>query len=819
SNPHKDEAPPNQKTVALHMWLLGYEFPTTLFVLTQDGLTVVTTKKKAALLLPLKGGKVPIEVMVRSKEAEQNAKQFEKCAEIIKNAGKKVGVFAKEKELSVGNVIEEWRKVMGDMSKDVEEVDITPALSVAGLAVKDEKELRTIRDASRASSGVLTNYFVEEMSSILDNEKKITHRNLANKVSEKIEDDKFFQKLKVSNKFDSMQLDWGFQPTVQSGGNYDLKFTSEPDENNLHAGVIVAALGLKYQSYGSLVARTYMVDPTKAQEANYKLLLAVHAEVLKSMRDGVPCRDVYNKAINLIKSKKPELEKNFVKIIGYGVGTENRDTTFSISAKNPRVLRDGMTFTITVGFSDLQNPNPQDKKSGTYSLVLADTVRVTSSSEATAVFTKDAPSDLDTVSFFFNDSEAEAPKPKSKKDSRIGAVAASNITSKRLRSDRAAVDNSEKEAERHKHQKELKDKMQEQGMERYGKGFGNLNGVEEKKFKKFESYKRDNQLPTRTKDLVILVDVKAHSIILPIMGRPVPFHINTVKNASTTVEGDFTSLRINFLSPGQGVGRKDDQPFEDPSAHFVRSLTFRSRDGGRMQDIVSQITDLKKEISRKEQEKKELEDVVEQEGLVLTKDRKPNNMDMVFLRPALDGKRVPGTMQIHQNGLRYVHGIGSAHVDILFSNIKHLFFQPCEKTEMIVLIHAHLINPIMIGKKTKDVQFYREATEMQFDETGNRQRRRRMGDEEEFEQEQEERKRRAELDRFFKNFALKIEDAADKSGNNLQVDIPVRELHFNGVHSRSSVTMQPTTDCLVQLTEPPFYVVSLSDIEVVHLER
>lgn len=139
---------------------------------------------------------------------------------------------------------------------------------------------------------------------------------------------------------------------------------------------------------------------------------------------------------------------------------------------------------------------------------------------------------------------------------------------------------------------------------------------------------------------------------------------------------------------------------------------------------------------------------------------------------------------------------------------------------MIVLIHAHLINPIMIGKKkTKDVQFYREATEMAFDETGNRQRRRRIGDEEEFEQEQEERRRRAELDRHFKNFALKIEEAADKSGQTLQVDIPVRELHFNGVHSRSSVTMQPSTDCLVQLTEPPFYVATLSDIEVVHLER
>ena len=36
--------------------------------------------------------------------------------------------------------------------------------------------------------------------------------------------------------------------------------------------------------------------------------------------------------------------------------------------------------------------------------------------------------------------------------------------------------------------------------------------------------------------------------------------------------------------------------------------------------------------------------------------------------------------------------------DVLFSNVKHLFFQPCEH-ELLVLIHLHLRAPIMIGKK------------------------------------------------------------------------------------------------------------------------
>lgn len=186
------------------------------------------------------------------------------------------------------------------------------------------------------------------------------------------------------------------------------------------------------------------------------------------------------------------------------------------------------------------------------------------------------------------------------------------------------------------------------------------------------------------------------------------------------------------------------------------------------------------------------------------------------MRPAMESKRIGGAVEVHQNGLRYLH-LAGPKIDILFSNVKHLFFQPCVG-ELIVIIHVHLINPIIIGKKkTRDVQFYREATEMQFDETGNRKRKHRYGDEEEFEAEQEEKRRRAQLDKEFRNFAEKIADAG--KGDGLSVDMPFRDLGFNGVPSRSSVTIQPTTDCLVQLTEPPFLVITLSDIEVVHLER
>jgi nucleosome binding factor SPN SPT16 subunit len=293
-----------------------------------------------------------------------------------------------------------------------------------------------------------------------------------------------------------------------------------------------------------------------------------------------------------------------------------------------------MTLCITTGFSDITNPSPQDKISKTYSLLLTDTVRIRGESQ-TVNFTSSAPSDLERTSFFFKDEDEdvkESPtKTKVKKDSKVGAVVTANITKTKLRAERTTQVDEGAEARRRQHQKELAAKKQSEGLVQYSEVTGDQNGVAKKKFKRFESYKRDNQLPVRVKDLIIVVDQKAATIVLPIMGRPVPFHINTIKNASKSDEGDFTYLRINFLSPGQGVGRKDDQPFEDPNAHFVRSLTFRSKDASRMQDIAEQITELRKNMTRREAEKKELEDVVEQDKLTEIRSKYPFHFGRTLL--------------------------------------------------------------------------------------------------------------------------------------------------------------------------------------------
>lgn len=75
------------------------------------------------------------------------------------------------------------------------------------------------------------------------------------------------------------------------------------------------------------------------------------------------------------------------------------------------------------------------------------------------------------------------------------------------------------------------------------------------------------------------------------------------------------------------------------------------------------------------------------------------------------------------------------------------------------------------------------------------------------------------MNREFQAFAAKVQDAASGGNEALDVDVPFRELGFTGVPFRSNLLMQPTSNCLVHLTDQPFLVITLDEVEVVHLER
>lgn len=123
-------------------------------------------------------------------------------------------------------------------------------------------------------------------------------------------------------------------------------------------------------------------------------------------------------------------------------------------------------------------------------------------------------------------------------------------------------------------------------------------------------------------------------------------------------------------------------------------------------------------------------------------------------------------------------------------------------------------------KKTHDVQFYTEVVDAVHTLDGGR---RSAYDPDEIEEEQRERELRARINRAYQAFVKRVQQdvwtASAAGGLDLEFEVPFRELGFTGVPHRSAAFVQPTVNCLVELTEMPFTVITLADIIVVNLER
>jgi len=250
-----------------------------------------------------------------------------------------------------------------------------------------------------------------------------------------------------------------------------------------------------------------------------------------------------------------------------------------------------------------------------------------------------------------------------------------------------------------------------------------------------------------------------------------------------------------------------------PDDHFIREITLKARGASNLSNTFRLIKELRKRVNAREKQTLLEADLVTQENLQLIRTGKVHRLRDVNVRPNVGGKKSAGTLELHANGLRFQAARGEK-LDLTFKNVKLAFYQPAQK-EILVLIHFHLHDPIMIGKKkTRDVQFYYEIMEASYalDTT-----RRNGYDPDELQEEQEERRLKNKMNQEFQNFYRKIEEQA----GSIEFDVPYRELGFFGVppHNKSTQFIMPAVNALVELTEPPWFCVPLNDIEVASFER
>ena len=71
------------------------------------------------------------------------------------------------------------------------------------------------------------------------------------------------------------------------------------------------------------------------------------------MRPGTTINVVYEKALNFIKEKNPNLVDSLIGYFGYGIGLEFKESVLLISPKTEKNVEIGMCFNVMVAANNL----------------------------------------------------------------------------------------------------------------------------------------------------------------------------------------------------------------------------------------------------------------------------------------------------------------------------------------------------------------------------------------------------------------------------------------------------------------------------------
>lgn len=780
--------------------LLDITLTDTAMIFTENEIVVLTSSKKLKILSQLSGidqKGVPSLVLLE----KNNKEPSEKFKEIFKKLKTSVG-YPKEDKLegSFGPLfLESVLKTDKMTFKDISDVLIE---------TKQTDNIDFVKKSAQLATRVVKYAFVKRMEDIIDEDLSISHTSLSDEITKNIKNP-----ANVRSKLSPELCGIEMSPTIQSGGKYDFGLTVKNEETKIKFDTIVFSTAVTFRKHVSYIARTLMIGPSKFQERTYNTLIKVYKSVLENLSIGKELSDVYKKAITTIEEDNKELVQYFTKDCGWAIGMKFKDDNLVIDENCSLKIEKEMTFCVRVGFLNASNGSKK------FSCLVGDTVLVKSSgSEA-----------LTKYNYKFGDVMYEIEESDEEEEDEVVEITGNTKLKRSLRSSKKTKQQLEQEKTNANLEKMIREKQKSLLLARAERERNkDTNDEVEQEIKVIErKYKTTREYPSNLKKNQIFCDVQREVVFVPIFGYHVPFHISTIKTVSKVDEELATLLRINFFYPTGSSGFSKDISAEmknvietHPDLVYVKEMSFKSKDGRNLNKQLRMIKELQKKVRARQKKKEQQADLVDQVDLILNQTSKKPRLRDISMKPALHKGKCIGSLTAHTNGFRFRSNKGEVF-DLIYSNIKHFIFQPCDH-ELIVLVHCNLKNPVMVGSKTKtsDVQFYAEAVDGSTALDSNR---RTMYDPDEIDEEYRERQLRKRLNKAFKSFSDQVISVIEKNnlsiGENNEYDIPYRNLGFKGVPNKEMVLLQPTVHCLVNLTETPFFVVSLDEVEHIHFER
>ena len=314
------------KASSLHFYLLGYEFPDSIIIITPKSFHFMATAKKCAYLesaLMTSENAISVNIIKKEKDEGVNRENFHNLMHLVRKTGKNIGSMFKEKY--AGSFIPGWMEFVNQSQVDM--IEIAGAIGMF-FAVKDEAEQDLCKRAAVLTNKVMKHGFVQEMEGILDADTKIKHLDLAKKVEGIIYDPST-----IGVKIAADVVESCFEPIVQSGGKYDIKVTAQNNEDILSPDIIICSLGSRYKSYCANLSRTFMVDAPSKVEKTYGTLMALYESCLEQKVPGHELKDVYEAAKAFLTKRDASLLAHLPKSLGFAIGLEFRDGTLVINEK------------------------------------------------------------------------------------------------------------------------------------------------------------------------------------------------------------------------------------------------------------------------------------------------------------------------------------------------------------------------------------------------------------------------------------------------------------------------------------------------------